>query len=74
MNVGFTLTLALHILIELKIKETLDKWILILAKSIDPSKWLVIQSKGGYTIHLVSTPTSTKAKFKRYNNDNGNDE
>ncbi len=53
----FTLTLC--ILIELRIEETLDKWRLIMAKSIDPSKWLVIPFKGGYTFHPISTPTST---------------
>jgi hypothetical protein len=67
-------TLTLHILIELRIEETLDKWRLIMAKSIDLSKWLVIPFKGGYTIHPISTPTSTKAKFKGSNNDSGNDE
>jgi hypothetical protein len=53
----FTLTLC--ILIELRIEETLDKWRLIMVKSIDPSKWLVIPFKGRYTLHPISTPTST---------------
>jgi hypothetical protein len=47
---------------------------LILVKSIDPSEWLVIPFKGEYIIHPISTLTSTKAKFKRGNNDNGNHE
>jgi len=47
-------------LLEPKIDETPAKCKLNIAKSTDPPEWNSIDDKGGYTVHPVPAPPSTK--------------
>lgn len=59
-------------LIDPKILEAPETWSENIARSTDPPEWLAILAKGGYTVHPVPAPTSTKAEPNRSNNEGGN--
>ena len=46
-----------------KIDEIPAKWRLKIAKSIEPPEWKSIDANGGYTVHPVPAPPSTKLEL-----------
>lgn len=61
-------------LIAPRIDETPAKWREKIAKSTEPPEWAWIPAKGGYTVHPVPTPASTKEEDTRRINEGGNNQ
>lgn len=61
-------------LIAPKIELVPDKWKLKIAKSTDGPECACIEESGGYTVHPVPAPPSTKAENKSNNNEGGNNQ
>ena len=59
-------------LIAPRIDETPAKWREKIAKSTEPPEWAWIPARGGYTVHPVPTPASTKEEDTRRINEGGN--
>lgn len=61
-------------LIAPRIDETPAKWREKIAKSTEPPEWAWIPARGGYTVHPVPTPASTKEEDTRRINEGGNNQ
>jgi hypothetical protein len=61
-------------LIAPKIDDAPAKCKLKIARSTDPPEWLSIPDNGGYTVHPVPAPTSTKADETNNKNAGGNNQ
>lgn len=57
-----------------RIDEIPAKCKLKMAKSTDPPEWNPILANGGYTVHPVPAPPSTKLEANNNNNEGGNNQ
>lgn len=61
-------------LIAPRIEDAPDKCKEKMARSTAPPEWDAMLDKGGYTVHPVPTPTSTRAELSRSNSDGGSNQ
>jgi hypothetical protein len=57
-----------------KIEEAPERCKLKIARSTAPPEWLCIELKGGYTVHPVPAPTSTRDEAKSKQRDGGSNQ